>query len=215
MSEIFRFLRENIFSVVTAVIALVALWQTHRQIKLSNKQHLFDKRLEAWLELKKLYALYEEHRSQLKELVNKDDVYFANNLYFLFLTNTAYMSEAGDAIKDFDSLEAKRKFLTLLEKMQDASEALHLLFTGQLAEKLSNFIASYRTVLNEMFKYQILLKHMQENSQKWGWDLETAQHRLGEERYRKHLQNALRALDVAFQTLSEEKNTLEKQIKLG
>ena len=36
-------------SLLAVVISMIALWQTHRQIKLSNKQQLFDRRLSDYL----------------------------------------------------------------------------------------------------------------------------------------------------------------------
>lgn len=45
-------------SIVSVGIALVALFQTKRQIALSNKQQLFDRRLSCFLEFNTIYNLY-------------------------------------------------------------------------------------------------------------------------------------------------------------
>ena len=52
-------------SLLAVVISMIALWQTHRQIKLSNKQQLFDRRLSDYLIVKGLLDLYREHRDNL------------------------------------------------------------------------------------------------------------------------------------------------------
>lgn len=40
MNNTINFIGDNIFSVTTAITAIVAIWQTHKQLKISNKQHL-------------------------------------------------------------------------------------------------------------------------------------------------------------------------------
>lgn len=54
-------------SVISIIIALIARFQTNRQISLSNKQQLFDRRLSCYLEFNTIYSLYTENKLQLKD----------------------------------------------------------------------------------------------------------------------------------------------------
>ena len=54
-------------SIVSVGIALVALFQTKRQIALSNKQQLLDRRLSCFLEFNTIYNLYVANKLYLKD----------------------------------------------------------------------------------------------------------------------------------------------------
>lgn len=56
---------EIILSFVTAITAIVALVQTQRQMSISNKQSLFEKRIEAYLVAKGLLQLFKENQRSL------------------------------------------------------------------------------------------------------------------------------------------------------
>ena len=84
------------FSVITAVVAVIALVQTKQQIKLSNKQHLFDKRVEHYLIAKGLIQLYESNKTLI---IFKDDTpVLAMDSIFAQMTNNVYLEKITDVI---------------------------------------------------------------------------------------------------------------------
>ena len=64
-----QFIGNNIFAIITAIIAVIALWQTHRQITISNKHQLFDKRVDRFITINGLISLFKES----KHLMDKED----------------------------------------------------------------------------------------------------------------------------------------------
>ena len=84
-------------SVVSIFIALLALFQTKRQITLSNKQQLFDRRLARYLEFNTIYALYTTNKNHLEKA---DTFCRTNNLIFVWLTNCSDLEEMMLAVSN-------------------------------------------------------------------------------------------------------------------
>ena len=57
-------------TIIAVVISIIALFQTAKQTKLSNKQQLFDRRLEKYMLLKDLLILYKNSRGFISENEN-------------------------------------------------------------------------------------------------------------------------------------------------
>jgi len=83
-------------TIVTIIIAIVALWQTHKQTKLSNKQQLFDRRLEQFHFIKELLSLYEQERQFLNDKFITEEVVS----YFIFLTNNSRLESMASVMSD-------------------------------------------------------------------------------------------------------------------
>ena len=84
-------------SIVSVGIALVALFQAKRQIALSNKQQLFDRRLSCFLEFNTIYNLYVANKLYLKD---DSTFYHTNDLIFSWLTNCSELEEMTLAVSN-------------------------------------------------------------------------------------------------------------------
>src|SRR5690625_721505 len=82
------------FSIITAVTAIIALFQTGKQIKISNKQNLFEKRMNILIKVTGLMKLYEENRNLMIDDNEKDDsVVLMVDFNFENLTNNTYLED--------------------------------------------------------------------------------------------------------------------------
>lgn len=86
-----------LLSIVSLTIALVAIFQTKKQIALSNKQLLFDRRLEKYIIIKDLLLLFANNRERI---VDKKDLARCLDFQFSLLTNVSYLSDMIFALKN-------------------------------------------------------------------------------------------------------------------
>lgn len=100
MEYILSFIKNNLFAIITASIAIVALLQTHKQIKISNKQYLFDKRLSKYLLAKGLLGLYKDNENLLDYTDDPDDEAIIVDYQFINLTNNNYLKDVTCIINE-------------------------------------------------------------------------------------------------------------------
>ncbi|WEV67940.1 hypothetical protein OZX72_02850 [Bifidobacterium sp. ESL0769] len=210
---------ESTLSVVTALTAVLALGLSLFQIWLSNKQQLFTKRVDLWLKLDTLLKLYGSNRKSIRheyEEGKAGTVLFANDLDFIFLTNSAdFNAMAGAIHKPLDN-EEQSYFLTELEEIRKTAVECEFLFKGELAKSFSAFVNSYVDVLFAMYQYQIVINRMEEDAQEKEYNLERALEENNEPQVRKGLVQKLRELDNCYELILKRRyvQKVRKKIRL-
>lgn len=212
-----------IFSIITVLVAIFALIQTHKQIQISNKQHLFDKRVETNLIAVGLLELCKENKGLIDKMT-KDDYIDDIDVVFIFLTNNSYLEKCAAVVldsKDNDNTE-KKVFLTMMENLKSVAAKIRYLFKKEAAELLSEFVLHYQELLMEMYQYNILMTNISDYNKKQiasngkqakGQDELYAD--FDEKKYRDNLRKAAIILQQDYEKLTKEniKEQIEKQIK--
>lgn len=202
-----------VLSILTVGIAGIALFLTNRQTTLSNKQHLFDKRIENYLIAKGIIQLYEENRT----LLAKDGgVIFDVDYMFSLMTNNTYMESISNVISHPKENPYHKEFLIKLETLKDISMRTKLIFYRSSSRILGDFILKYKELLFSMYQYKILLEHVKNAAEKLCKTFDESLKSAGEAEFRQNLREAISNLEQSYNTLKEKKveKRIEKQIRL-
>lgn len=218
MKNILQYIYDNLLSIITIIATLIALWQTHKQIKISNKQYLFDKRLSKYLLAKGLLELYRDNESLLDYTDDPDDEAIIVDYQFINLTNNNYLKDVTCIINEPKNNEFKNNFLVKIEELKQLSNEVRFLFPNKSGLLLSNFIMKYQNVLMELYKYQIVLDLMKKNEipRKNKPTYNELQNEYGELKHRHRLYDAIDDLKKSYHEVVSKKviNKIEKSIKL-
>lgn len=149
-------------SVISIIIALIALFQTSRQISLSNKQQLFDRRLSRYLEFNTIY-LYTENKLQLKD---ESTFYHTNDLVFSWLTNCADLEEMALAVSKPLQQKEQKILLTKYEQLKNSAIEISMIFDGNSAKIAENFTSSFADLLKTMYQQQVYISKLKEQEDK-------------------------------------------------
>lgn len=218
MEYILNFIENNLFAIITALIAIIALLQTHKQIKISNKQYLFDKRLSKYLLAKGLLELYKDNESLLDYTDDPDNEAIIVDYQFINLTNNNYLKDVTCIINEQKNNEFKNNFLVKIEELKKLSNEIRFLFRDNSGVLLGNFIMEYQNVLMELYKYQIVLDLMKNDKipRKNKSAYNELQKEYGELKHRHRLYDAIDDLKKSYHEVISKKviNKIEKSIKL-
>lgn len=218
MKNILQYIYDNLLPIITIIATLIALWQTHKQIKISNKQYLFDKRLSKYLLAKGLLELYKDNESLLDYTDDPDNEAIIVDYQFINLTNNNYLKDITCIINEPKNNEFKNNFLVKIEELKQLSNEVRFLFPNKSGLLLSNFIMKYQNVLMELYKYQIVLDLMKKDEipRKNKPTYNELQNEYGELKHRHRLYDSIDDLKKSYHEAVSKKviNKIEKSIKL-
>lgn len=218
MKNILQYIYDNLLPIITIIATLIALWQTHKQIKISNKQYLFDKRLSKYLLAKGLLELYKDNESLIDYTDDSDNEAIIVDYQFINLTNNNYLKDVTCIINEPKNNEFKNNFLVKIEELKQLSNEVRFLFPNKSGLLLSNFIIKYQDTLMELYKYQILLDLMKNRKtpKKNGTAYIELQKEYGELKHRHRLYDTIGDLKKSYHEIVSTKavNKIEKSIKL-
>ena len=162
-----------ILSVCTVSIAGFALWQTHKQIKISNKQHLFDRRLEKFLLIRDLISLYKNN----SKLLNKETIAELVDMPFNWLINCARLEETYCIMQSPLGDKEKKIFLSKCEELEHSAVEIKLIWRNDYGNLASKFVSQYVNLLRAMHRQQIVINDLEEKSARNPLPLEVTQER--------------------------------------
>ena len=145
-------------SIISAVIAIVALFQTQSQIKLSNKQHLFDRRLTDYLIAKDVIS------SQIKDYIKNGESFDATKILFDMMTPEFFASVKNitDVLSSYSDKEIKNQFYTRLQELEKIGEEMVIIFGQKNTEPLKAFFKAYCDAarsIQSYLEFQYLQEH--------------------------------------------------------
>lgn len=218
MTNILKFIEKNLFATITAFIAIIALFQTHKQIGVNNKQFLFDKRLNKYLIARGLLELYKDNEKLLDFSKKRDNEPIIVDIHFINLTNNKYLKDVASIINDPKNNEFKNNFLVKIEELKQLSKEVRFLFQNKSGLSLGDFIMKYQNVLMELYNYQIILDLMKNDEipRKNKPTYNELQKDYGELKHRYKLYRAIDDLKKSYDEVVNKKiiNKIEKSITL-
>ncbi|MCH5430675.1 hypothetical protein [Lactococcus lactis] len=169
LAFVLHFICENInwsifwsaFSAIGTVSAvIVAYWQIKKQIELSNKQHLFDQRLDCYIEGVKTINIFKEKSDILERIKNYDlsTPYRLPWPIFLMLNDDQILFKvATDIEMKIDPVFEERVYKRISD-IKQKSVKLKLLFNDGEADDLSITMICFTDLLSALIEYSKIIE---------------------------------------------------------
>lgn len=204
----------NLPEYISAIVAIIALLISCYQARLSNKQSLFNRRINIWITVDKLMSVYVKNA---KGLEHGDEPQMAIGQLFEWLTNTTYLQSISASINKVLDADLQLKLHLKLDEMRSLAMEARFCFKGKSGEAIAEFIEAYQSLLFSMYQYQILLNKMSQSAKVYQWTLEQASEQLHEPDRRKDLFEKEDVLAASYKTLCQQnkQGAIQRQIQLA
>lgn len=204
----------NLPEYISAIVAIIALLISCYQARLSNKQSLFNRRINIWITVDKLVSVYAKYA---KNLEHNDEPQLAIDRLFVWLTNTTYLQSISASINHVLDADPQLKLHLKLDEMKSLAMEARFCFKGKSGDAIAEFIEAYQSLLFSMYQYQILLNKMSQSAKVYQWTLEQASEQLHEPEQRQDLFEKEDVLATSYKTLCQQnkRGAIQRQIQLA
>lgn len=204
----------NLPEYISAIVAIIALLISCYQARLSNKQSLFNRRINIWITVDKLVSVYAKNA---KNLEHNDEPQLAIDRLFVWLTNTTYLQSISASISHVLDADPQLKLHLKLDEMKSLAMEARFCFKGKSGDAIAEFIEAYQSLLFSMYQYQILLNKMSQSAKVYQWTLEQASEQLHEPEQRQDLFEKEDVLATSYKTLCQQnkRGAIQRQIQLA
>lgn len=202
-------------SIITAGVALIALFISCKQMALSNKQCLFERRLKAYMLVQGMMDLCREYLNGILTERNNGPEPSVDTM-FGYLTNNSYLESMANAIEHPVQSPYHQDFLRKREELRKVVMECELIFKGKEILIYSAFVRAYEKTLEVMYRYKMVIDKMEETNNKHHMTEEALINICGEKPVRHELYDALEALKTAYDVAAQKKveRKIRKQITL-
>ena len=161
---------EITLALVAIVISIIALFQTKKQTTLSNKQHLFERRLERYTIVEDFLVQFDCINKLNIDFSSRDDINAYNRILLRALCDCVALKEARgtiDKLTNKTDFDAKYAFLSQCNKLSILSQEIPIIFSNKKAKEVSEFIEQYALLTLSVYHYYTLTDTEKKEQDSW------------------------------------------------
>ena len=197
-------------SIIAIAVSVIALWQTQKQIKLSNKQHLLDRRLSAYSIIKDLLDSYKAQKDNCS-LADDNDFIFKVGIAWYNFMGILYLEPVANAIEHPAGSPEGRAFSIKMAELVKKAEEIKLIFPSKVSEPLADFISAYVQAMRTIYRYLLVTDFARKDPVLKDKSIKEKIELIGEPTYRSKVLDSLSKLDCSYQKLLDQDS--EEQMK--